>query len=223
MKGILRFLIIFLLYLLISTTANALTVDTVSGIWTDIDGGDNVTGMLSSEIRWGSGTGTNRSGFSFDGNNSINFEIGESFSLGEFTHYNYVDYGSYVYSADLAITLLFSDPSGIEETLNFTFDLVETPNNATPTTNPANNDIVSFPLSYAVETFEIDNVEYTLKLIGFGDDVSSIVNQFSTTERASNTTTLWAQVTAPVPIPAAAWLLGSGLVGLVGLRRKMKK
>jgi hypothetical protein len=26
--------------------------------------------------------------------------------------------------------------------------------------------------------------------------------------------------TAPVPVPAAAWLLGSGLLGLFGLRRK---
>ena len=29
--------------------------------------------------------------------------------------------------------------------------------------------------------------------------------------------------TNPVPIPGAAWLLGSGLVGLVGLRRRKKK
>jgi hypothetical protein len=29
--------------------------------------------------------------------------------------------------------------------------------------------------------------------------------------------------TKPVPIPAAAWLLGTGLAGLVGIRRKMKK
>lgn len=28
---------------------------------------------------------------------------------------------------------------------------------------------------------------------------------------------------APVPIPAAFWLLGSGLIGLIGLRRKFKK
>lgn len=27
---------------------------------------------------------------------------------------------------------------------------------------------------------------------------------------------------APVPVPAAVWLLGSGLVGLLGIRRKMK-
>ncbi|MDO5675157.1 MAG: VPLPA-CTERM sorting domain-containing protein [bacterium] len=29
--------------------------------------------------------------------------------------------------------------------------------------------------------------------------------------------------TSPVPVPAAAWLLGAGLVGLVGVRRKVRK
>jgi hypothetical protein len=33
----------------------------------------------------------------------------------------------------------------------------------------------------------------------------------------------YADVKAPVPIPAAAWLFGSGLLGLVGLRRKFSK
>ena len=32
-----------------------------------------------------------------------------------------------------------------------------------------------------------------------------------------------AQTTAPVPIPGAMWLLGSGLVGLVGIRRRFQK
>ncbi len=30
-------------------------------------------------------------------------------------------------------------------------------------------------------------------------------------------------VATPVPIPAAVWLLGSGLIGLVGLRKRFKK
>lgn len=34
---------------------------------------------------------------------------------------------------------------------------------------------------------------------------------------------LLSPVTAPVPIPAAAWLLGSGLIGLLGARRRMRK
>lgn len=33
----------------------------------------------------------------------------------------------------------------------------------------------------------------------------------------------WAVAPAPIPIPGAVWLLGSGLVGLVGLRKKYKK
>jgi hypothetical protein len=28
---------------------------------------------------------------------------------------------------------------------------------------------------------------------------------------------------APVPIPGAVWLLGSGLIGLIGIRRRFKK
>ena len=32
-----------------------------------------------------------------------------------------------------------------------------------------------------------------------------------------------AQLNNAVPIPAAVWLLGSGLVGLIGLRRRMRK
>jgi len=30
-------------------------------------------------------------------------------------------------------------------------------------------------------------------------------------------------VTSPVPIPGAVWLLGSGIVGLIGLKRRMRK
>ncbi|HIJ88672.1 MAG TPA: hypothetical protein HPP97_13500 [Desulfuromonadales bacterium] len=41
------------------------------------------------------------------------------------------------------------------------------------------------------------------------------------TTNADGSTTINAVATAATPIPAAAWLLGSGLMGLFGLRRKM--
>jgi hypothetical protein len=34
---------------------------------------------------------------------------------------------------------------------------------------------------------------------------------------------LWTVSPSNVPAPAAVWLLGTGLVGLIGVRRKMKK
>lgn len=45
-----------------------------------------------------------------------------------------------------------------------------------------------------------------------GDSISIYYNLYSTTSGAS-----------AVPVPAALWLLGSGLVGLVGIRRKIRK
>jgi len=35
--------------------------------------------------------------------------------------------------------------------------------------------------------------------------------------------TAFEAASAPVPIPAAVWLLGSGLVGLIGIRRRFRK
>ena len=43
-----------------------------------------------------------------------------------------------------------------------------------------------------------------------------------TTNTDGTTTVNYVAPTAATPIPAAAWLLGSGLMGLFGMRRKMK-
>jgi len=40
---------------------------------------------------------------------------------------------------------------------------------------------------------------------------------------ADGSTIINPEAAAPVPIPAAAYLLGSGLLGLVGIRRKARK
>lgn len=42
------------------------------------------------------------------------------------------------------------------------------------------------------------------------------------TGRSNDTYRVWAAFTDSVPIPSAVWLLGSGLIGIVGIRRKYK-
>ena len=69
---------------------------------------------------------------------------------------------------------------------------------------------------YIDRLFEIGN-EYTYSImvtVGLIDpkDVQAV--------SANSLTSL--DITSATPIPGAAWLLGSGLVGLLGLRRKMK-
>jgi len=56
---------------------------------------------------------------------------------------------------------------------------------------------------------------------GVSGEYIFINGAFPTTERGA----FQMQLSSPsaVPIPAAVWLLGSGLIGLVGVRRKLKK
>ncbi len=127
------------------TSSQALTIDTVAGTWSQVttstnqtyraDGG-NVEGIGSSKIIWGEpydpygrpyGSGK-KSGLEFTGNNPVSFEVEQVFKLGTLTHFNYPVGRPTATSAELEISLSFSDPLGLESDLDFSFAINETPN-----------------------------------------------------------------------------------------------
>jgi hypothetical protein len=63
---------------------------------------------------------------------------------------------------------------------------------------------------WVVDDVHVGDLTYS-SIISFNDSYGEYASTMLTAQGAD---------VAPVPVPAAVWLLGSGLVGLVGLRRR---
>ncbi|MGD9162106.1 MAG: hypothetical protein PVG39_27085 [Desulfobacteraceae bacterium] len=96
--------------------------------------------------------------------------------------------------------------------------------------NPLSNDLNTGDFDHLTASFYFSGTEYSYSTPAYGSYVwffnFKSGNQFYNLEfyNLAALAVLPGEVTInPVPIPGAVWLLGSGIVGLAGLRKKFKK
>lgn len=216
-----------LLLFSLNSAQASLMLNYVDGDWSNPAGGDPLSYQTydgqtpvpgypggngsQDQIRWGGDTGQGQSGLGFTGiADGTSVPEGTPFEIGQLVHFNRpIDSGSAATSVDLTVNMKFDNL----ESFTFQFDIDETPN--VPSGSPASDDYITFPSSYAPQTFDVGGLTYTLELIGFGLDSSTLQDEFQSPEGTDNPTLLWGQINL-VPVPGAVLLgmLGLGAAGL---------
>ncbi|HIK08175.1 MAG TPA: choice-of-anchor K domain-containing protein [Trichormus sp. M33_DOE_039] len=184
------------------------------------------SGVGTDTFTWGDaasfGTGANY--LNFVGNAfSTNFDT--PFQIGNLTYFNgTTTIGTTPESVPLDVLLAFTDPSGLNENFNFSFNLISTDNNGTPDENA---DFVFPPNSFSSTNFNFGGQDYTLQLLGFSKDGgTTLVNEFRVRESETDTASLYAKITVtprttPEPSSIQALFSIAGLGVVVGLRKKL--
>ncbi|MDY0097131.1 MAG: choice-of-anchor K domain-containing protein [Candidatus Dojkabacteria bacterium] len=174
--------------------SDPVAMTSVSGIWTEIDGGSGHQGIGTNEIRWGSPAGAQKSGLRFTNSGTQSFDTGENFYLGMLTHMNWPTYSNTAADgAKLEITLNFDKPDIPNVVLDYDFEIDETLNSAgscpifQQSLTPC-DDNVTFPNSYGNTVFTIGDIQYTLVIDGFVDSypTGTPVEEFITEEQKDN-------------------------------------
>lgn len=197
-----------------------------SGVFVNPVGGVN-TGVGTSHFETGGAEyygGTN-STLDFYGT-ALDVDADTLFSFGAVTFFN----GSNYYPAsavDMDVTVNLTAPTGINQDFIYHLTFNNTSNVGTPEENA---DYLYLPVAQPLTSFSFNGTNYTLAFLGFGsidnNGFVTTIDQFHVYEGFSASAQLFGQFTEstqPVPEPATMLLLGSGLAGLAGFRRKFKK
>lgn len=141
---------------------------------------------------------------------------GTSFLLGTFRHYNNpVTSSANYYEGSLGVRL------GSSSTVSSPYVLWETPNNATPASNAANNDTVTFGSLIRRETVTLNGMSYRLTVQGFTTAGTGTVscasspsgtfsNTVSTVEETTTVACLWARLDQVRPVTVAKQVAAAG-------------
>jgi hypothetical protein len=170
------------------------TTVTTSGIWSSVNVAlPDLKGLNTPSIRWGhpASRSGKQSGYRFDGGTVLVVDDGSEFTLGTFTHENFVVSGvkqSY-FQVILKVIVTF-DEGDLTREFSVPFNHTETPN-----VRGLIPDEVDLPTLNSPETVTIENSEYAVVISGFKHN-GGIVTKFISAENGANSADIVAQLEA---------------------------
>lgn len=227
-------------------SAATIKVDVADATWDNVvtdSGRSSVTGVDTSQLRWGTPVAGRKSGYGFVGQSSTSSDLEQEFQLGIFTHYNNpIRTGTSIKEATLSLSVdLTIDGEKMTVASAFRFLHDETSNlkrgqvcadggmrGTGVNVNGCADQVTFESVLEMLDEFRIGDAIYTMQIRGFlvgGETVS----EFWTKERATNSATLIAKFSklrdvvppppVPVPLPAAGLMLLAGFGGLAAVKR----
>jgi hypothetical protein len=230
--------IFLLLGLGYAATAQALTLNSTYGIWSNPIGGENIRFAQDgseSQIRWGiavpsSDLLSDQSGLGFQGIGDTTVEIDQLFQVGTLRHSNRpVRTGTSIDGVSLTVGFNFAE---LEQPalFDFEFTIDETANIAGSCPYPGIipcSDQISWVTSSTSRTLLYNDQEYTLELAGVRQGFTNDLQEsFISQEGGMNTAFLFGRLTAAPtsqPVPESGVGVGLLTIALLGFGWRQRK